>query len=112
MPGWSASPTRAPKELGFADIGALWRSGYDMTPDEFAAQTDRLWSRSSRSTISCTAMCAPKLNEKYGDAVQPKTGPIRADLLGNMWAQEWGNIYDDRRARRARRRRLSTSTTC
>ena len=35
-----------------------------------------------------------KLNEKYGDAVQPKTGPIRADLLGNMWAQEWGNIYD------------------
>src|SRR3546814_18310651 len=34
-----------------------------------------------------------KLNEKYGDAVQPKTGPIRADLLGNMWAQEWGNIY-------------------
>jgi peptidyl-dipeptidase A len=35
-----------------------------------------------------------KLNEKYGDAVQAKTGPIRADLLGNMWAQEWGNIYD------------------
>src|SRR3546814_466346 len=34
-----------------------------------------------------------KLNEKYGDAVQAKTGPIRADLLGNMWAQEWGNIY-------------------
>ena len=24
----------------------------------------------------------------------PATGPIRADLLGNMWAQEWGNIYD------------------
>ena len=34
-----------------------------------------------------------KLNQKYGDAVQPATGPIRADLLGNMWAQEWGNIY-------------------
>ena len=26
--------------------------------------------------------------------VQPATGPIRADLLGNMWAQEWGNVYD------------------
>ena len=36
----------------------------------------------------------PKVNEKYGDAVQSKTGPIRADLLGNMWSQEWGNIYD------------------
>jgi peptidyl-dipeptidase A len=35
-----------------------------------------------------------KLNQKYGDKVQPRTGPIRADLLGNMWAQEWGNIYD------------------
>ncbi|RZL57380.1 MAG: peptidase M2 family protein, partial [Sphingomonas sp.] len=35
-----------------------------------------------------------KLNEKYGDAVQARTGPIRSDLLGNMWAQEWGNIYD------------------
>ena len=35
-----------------------------------------------------------KLNQKYGNAIQPATGPIRADLLGNMWAQEWGNIYD------------------
>ena len=43
---------------------------------------------------SCTATPRTKLNEKYGDAVQPATGPIRADLLGNMWAQEWGNIYD------------------
>jgi peptidyl-dipeptidase A len=25
--------------------------------------------------------------------VQPAEGAIRADLLGNMWAQEWGNIY-------------------
>ena len=39
-------------------------------------------------------LCARQgLNEKYGDAVQPRTGPIRADLLGNMWAQQWGNIY-------------------
>ena len=50
--------------------------------------------RSSRSTRTCTATCAARLNEKYGDEVQPATGPIRADLLGNMWAQEWGNIYD------------------
>ena len=52
-----------------------------------------------------------KLNQKYGDAVQPATGPIRADLLGNMWAQEWGNIYDSSR-RRAPATWAMTSATC
>ena len=27
------------------------------------------------------------------DKVVPTSGPIPAHLLGNMWAQEWGNIY-------------------
>jgi len=36
-----------------------------------------------------------ELNGKYGDEVVPLDGPIRADLLGNMWGQSWGNIYDD-----------------
>ena len=31
------------RELGFADIGALWRSKYDMPPDAFEAEIDRLW---------------------------------------------------------------------
>src|SRR5688500_4638359 len=31
------------KELGFADVGAMWRSNYDMTPEAFAADTERLW---------------------------------------------------------------------
>ena len=31
------------KELGFADTGAMWRAGYDMSPEEFAAMYDRLW---------------------------------------------------------------------
>ena len=26
------------RELGFADVGALWRAGYDMPPDEFTAE--------------------------------------------------------------------------
>lgn len=80
--------------LGFADTGALWRSGYDMKPDEFAVLTDKLWREVEPLYKSLHTYVRWKLNEKYGDAVQPKTGPIRADLLGNMWAQEWGNIYD------------------
>jgi peptidyl-dipeptidase A len=82
------------KELGYADTGALWRSNYDMTPEQFAALTDRLWAEVKPLYDQLHCYTRTKLNEKYGDAVQKTTGPIRADLLGNMWAQEWGNIYD------------------
>jgi len=81
------------KELGFADLGAMWRSGYDMSPDQFAAETERMWQEVKPLYIALHTYVRGKLNDKYGDAVQPRNGPIRADLLGNMWAQEWGNIY-------------------
>jgi len=81
------------RELGFADTGAMWRSGYDMAPDAFAALTEKLWQEVKPLYDSLHCYARTKLNEKYGDAVQPISGPIRADLLGNMWAQEWGNIY-------------------
>jgi peptidyl-dipeptidase A len=82
------------KELGYPDVGAMWRSQYDMAPDEFAALTDKLWGQVKPLYDELHCYTRAKLNQKYGDAVQPRTGPIRADLLGNMWAQEWGNIYD------------------
>lgn len=81
------------KELGFADTGAMWRSGYDMPPEEFAQVTEKIWQDMKPLYVALHTYVRWKLNEKYGDAVQAKTGPIRADLLGNMWAQEWGNIY-------------------
>jgi peptidyl-dipeptidase A len=31
------------KELGFKDTGAMWRSNYDMTPEQFSAEMERLW---------------------------------------------------------------------
>lgn len=82
------------RELGFADVGAMWRSGYDMPPAQFAALTEKLWTDVKPLYDSLHCYTRARLNEKYGDGVQPATGPIRADLLGNMWAQEWGNIYD------------------
>jgi peptidyl-dipeptidase A len=82
------------KELGFVDVGAMWRSGYDMPPEQFEQMADKLWKEVEPLYLSLHTYVRWKLNEKYGDAVQAKTGPIRADLLGNMWAQEWGNIYD------------------
>ena len=81
-------------ELGYADVGAMWRSGYDMPADDFANLTDKLWLEVKPLYDELHTYVRMQLNKKYGDAVQSKTGPIRADLLGNMWAQEWGNIYD------------------
>jgi peptidyl-dipeptidase A len=82
------------RQLGYPDVGALWRSNYDMPPAEFGREVDRIWGEVEPLYKALHTYVRWKLNEKYGDAVQPKTGPIRADLLGNMWAQEWGNIYD------------------
>lgn len=82
------------RELGYADVGALWRSGYDMTPDEFAAETDRLWGQVKPLYDELHCYVRAELNKKYGDEVAPLDQPIRADLLGNMWAQEWGSIGD------------------
>ncbi len=82
------------RSLGYKDTGALWRSGYDMNPDAFAKETDRLWTQVQPFYKNLHCYVRARLNEKYGDLVQARTGPIRADLLGNMWAQEWGHIYD------------------
>jgi peptidyl-dipeptidase A len=80
------------RELGFKDNGAMWRAKYDMPPDDFAKELDRLWEQVKPLYLSLHAYVRTRLREKYGDAV-PATGPIPADLLGNMWAQDWDNIY-------------------
>jgi peptidyl-dipeptidase A len=81
------------RELGFADMGALWRSNYDMPPDAFAAEMQRLWTQVKPLYDLLHAYVRRRLVEKYGPKVVPPTGPIPAHLLGNMWAQQWDNIY-------------------
>jgi peptidyl-dipeptidase A len=80
------------RQLGFQDNGAMWRAKYDMPPDAFAAELDRLWEQVRPLYLSLHAYVRARLREKYGDAV-PASGPIPAHLLGNMWAQEWDNVY-------------------
>ena len=81
------------KELGFADMGAMWRSKYDMPPDAYAKELDRLWEQVKPLYVSLHAYVRMKLREQYGKDVVPEKGPIPAHLLGNMWAQAWGNLY-------------------
>jgi peptidyl-dipeptidase A len=80
------------RELHFADTGAMWRSKYDMPPDAFARELDRLWEQVKPFYLSLHAYVRARLREKYGSVV-PERGPIPAHLLGNMWAQDWSNIY-------------------
>ena len=81
------------RELGFADDGAMWRSKYDMSPEAFAKETDRLWEQVRPLYLALHTHVRKRLRETYGEQVVPRTGPIPAHLLGNMWAQTWDNIY-------------------
>lgn len=82
------------REIGFADLGELWRAGYDMSPAEFEAETDRLWSQVKPLYEELHCFVRARLQEKYGKARVPDRAPIPAHLFGNMWAQEWQHIYD------------------
>jgi peptidyl-dipeptidase A len=82
------------QDLGYADLSELWRSQYDMEPEAFSAELDRLWAQIKPLYDSLHCYVRGELNEQYGDDVAPKTGPIPAHLLGNMWAQQWGTIYN------------------
>src|SRR6202051_2378126 len=81
------------RELGFKDTGAMWRSKYDMPPDDFARELDRLWEQVRPLYLSLHAYVRTRLREKYGANVVPANGPIPAHLLGNIWAQDWSNVY-------------------
>ena len=82
------------KEFGFKDTGDLWRSGYDMTPAQFSAELERTWAQLEPLYKELHAYVRFKLIQKYGAAAERQDGMIPGYLLGNMWAQEWGNIYD------------------
>jgi peptidyl-dipeptidase A len=81
------------REVGFGDVGAMWRSNYDMPPGVFSAEMDRLWEQVRPLYVSLHAYVRTQLVKKYGPGVLGTDGAIPAHLLGNMWAQDWGNIY-------------------
>jgi len=82
------------REIGFSDMGDMWKSGYDMTPDEFEKETDRLWKQVSPLYQDLHCYTRAKLAERYGEERVPLGGPIPAHILGNMWAQEWNNLFN------------------
>jgi peptidyl-dipeptidase A len=85
---------RGAAEIGFDDLGELWRSGYDMAPEAFEKETDRLWGQVKPLYEDLHCFVRSRLQKVYGAERVPDGKPIPAHLLGNMWAQQWGEIYD------------------
>ncbi len=91
------------RELGFADTGEMWRSAYDMPPDVFTDELERLWGQVRPLYESLHCHVRAQLGQEYGTAVVPEGEPIPAHLFGNMWSQTWTNIYETVRPNRSSR---------
>jgi peptidyl-dipeptidase A len=81
------------REIGFADLGALWRSSYDVTPEELEADVDRLWEEVKPLYEELHCFVRARLQATYGKQLVPDGKPIPAHLLGNVWAQEWEHLF-------------------
>ncbi|SDF96840.1 MULTISPECIES: M2 family metallopeptidase [unclassified Duganella] len=88
-----ALSNKGAQQMGFADTGALWRSQYDMPPEAFSAEMERLWQQVKPLYDSLHTYTRYKLRATYGADVVPLTGPIPSHLFGNMWSQSWNNLY-------------------
>jgi peptidyl-dipeptidase A len=81
--------------IGFSDVSQMWQSGYDMPPEQFEAEVDRLWGQVKPLYDQLHCYARRQLNKTYGDSVVGKTGPIPAHLFGNMWSQDWEYLYPE-----------------
>ena len=88
-----ALSNKGAQQMGFADTGALWRSNYEMTPEQFEVETERLWQQVKPLYDSLYTYTRHQLQKTYGVKEVPSTGPIPAHLFGNMWSQTWDNLY-------------------
>ena len=82
------------RELGYGDLAEMWKSGYDMSTDDFDAETTRLWSQVEPLYEELHCYVRRELADEYGEERVPLDEPIPAHLLGNMWSQQWGNIFE------------------
>lgn len=88
-----ALSNKGARQMGFADTGVMWRSQYDMPPEAFGAEMERLWQQVKPLYDSLHTYTRYKLRATYGAGVVPLTGPIPSHLFGNMWSQTWTNLY-------------------
>jgi peptidyl-dipeptidase A len=81
------------RELGYQDLGAMWRSGYDMPADDFTREAARLYRQIEPLYRDLQCFARGGLARQYGEDKVPAGQPIPAHLFGNMWAQQWDAVY-------------------
>ncbi len=91
---WVELANEGARQLGFDDVGAMWRAGYDMPPAEFEGDVERLWEDVKPLYDALHCYVRSQLQKTYGKEQVKDHAPIPAELLGNMWAQDWNNLYD------------------
>ena len=64
-------------------------------PTTSTKEAERLWQQVKPLYDELHCYARAQLAKKYGADKVPDGKPIPAHLLGNMWAQQWNNIYDD-----------------
>jgi len=82
----------AAKLNGFKDASIMKVDPYES--DTFIEEMEETWQGLKPLYEELHAYVRNKLNKFYGDDIVPNNGQIPAHLLGNMWAQSWGNIGD------------------
>ncbi|MEO8460321.1 MAG: M2 family metallopeptidase [Dokdonella sp.] len=80
------------RDLGYENAGVMWRAGYDMSPADFEKETDKLWGQVKPLYQQLQCYTRTKLDAKYPGKM-PSDGTIPAHITGNMWAQDWSNLY-------------------
>jgi peptidyl-dipeptidase A len=80
------------RDLGFADVGEIWRSWYDLPPDETVTEVQRLWQSVQPLYTKLHCHVRARLAMTYGDVALRDDGRIPAHLLGNLWAQDWRGL--------------------
>jgi peptidyl-dipeptidase A len=81
------------RDIGFRDVGEIWRSRYDMPAEAFERELERLWAQVRPLYRELHCHVRARLQAAHGAGRVPDGRPIPAHLLGNMWAQHWGEIY-------------------
>jgi peptidyl-dipeptidase A len=81
------------RELGYRDVGDLWKSRYDMPTEAMEADVERLWQQVRPLYEKLHCYVRKELREKWGkDRIPNQTIP--AHLFGNLWSQQWSSLYD------------------
>src|SRR3546814_21035862 len=75
-------------ELGFANAGEMWRAGYDMSPADFQAETDRLWGQVEPLYKQLHCYVRSELVQKYGPEKSQIDGMIPAHQNGRASCRE------------------------